>query len=221
MTIQRDWRRKLLWLFAAGSLIVAPLAGCTESQVSRTDDAEAAWVADTEVAKAKATSEFEREVFADDQITPAEYDEAVRLYVECVNRTIPPEFGAVTARKNEFGMYGYDSPPMPEAQQVSWNRAYEQAHEKCRVGTTALIEPLFVDKIMNPLRLSPDEQIVECLKRKDLVPDSYTVENFKADSGVAAGAEAKPGSYDPDKATGLDLSVTSGPVNGCMVTPWA
>lgn len=211
--------RALTWM-APGILFVSLIAGCTDESNSRTPktDAEIAaeWAAEIATAKAKATSEFEREVFADDEITQAEYDEAVNRYVECMNRTLPPNFTPFTASKNQFGMYSFSSPEIPNDQNDAWTAAHDAADTTCAVGTTQLIGPIFVGRIMNPRRQTPNEQFIDCLKRHGFVSDTYTEDNLLAD--MAAAEMEAPGA-DSRHATGIDLK-ESGP-HACFVTPWA
>lgn len=195
------------------------LTACSSSDEEAAEEAAAAWEADIRIAAGKATSEFEVAVFADNKIDAAEYEEAVQRYMACMKEALPEEFAErFTAVKDKYGMYGYNGPPVTAEQQAGWDSAYNEHDPTCRTGTIELIEPLFTGMVMNPMRLSPDEQIVDCLKRYQLVDDSYSVENLKADFGSAQGDDAEPGSFDPSKATGLDLN--SGVAGRCTVTPW-
>lgn len=206
---------------APAVLVACALSACSSDGSGDKDSARIAaeWAAEVSKAKAAATSEFEKAAFADDKITPDEYEEAVQRYVKCMQDTMPAKFAdGVAAVKDEFGIYVYNGPQTSAEESDSGNAAYERADEKCGVGTKALIEPLYVDRIMNPQRQSPDEQMLGCLKRHNVVDNSYTMDNFKADRGIAQGEESNPKDFDPSKATGLDLNAE--PASKCMITPW-
>lgn len=204
------------------------LAACSDSGsgsdssagVKNEEQIAAEWAAEFASARGSVTTDFEREALADDKITPAEYDEAVQRYMACMKQTLPPEFAdGFSASKDEFGMYSYRSPPFSnDEQSARYDQAKDVADEACRLGTIAQIEPLYVRKIMNPNLMTPDQQMIDCLKRHDLVDESYTLGNFLADTAAAFGEDAVPGDYDPGQATGFDLSADE--PSQCMVTPW-
>jgi hypothetical protein len=122
-----------------------------------------------EAARKKATSDFERDVLADLDISRAEYEEAIRRYVRCVEDQgveieAIPQSGYYT-----FGASGRDA------------SVIDQAQTSCRVGTIDLIEPIYVDKLVNPGKQNMDELIAACLVRKGVAPSSYTGKQLKAD----------------------------------------
>jgi hypothetical protein len=206
---------------------LAVLAACTKtsdgSDGSTTKSEEqiaAEWAAEFEAARAAATSDFEREVLADDKITAAEYEEAVQRFVSCMKETLPPEFAdGYQAVRNEYGVYQYNGPRIHESQSAAWEAAHTAAFDACRLGTTAQIEQLYTGMILNPKRMTPDEQILDCLKRHGVVEESYTMDNYRADQVANFGEDAVFGDYDPNQATGLDLDTEE--ATNCMVRPWA
>lgn len=220
--MRSGWGRALIWWIAPGIVLVSLIAGCDDKEQrdagTPKSDAEVAaeWAAEIATAKAKATSDFEREVFADNEITQAEYDEAVTRYVECMSRTLPSEFTPFTATKNQFGMHSFGSPRVPNDRDQAWTTAYGLADGTCAVGTTTLVGPIFVSQVMNPRRQTPDEQFVDCLKRHGFVPDAYTEDNLLAD--MAAAEMDAPGA-NARHATDIDLKEPE--PHACFVTPWA
>jgi len=216
-------------------LVIGALAGCTDTPPSpdeppltseqpvgitvKSDDQIAAeWAAEFAAARAAATSDFEREALADDVITPEEYDEAVQRYVACVNERLPDEFAGYRAVKNQYGFYGYQSPRIHDSRSAAWDAAHRSASETCRKGTVAVIEPLYTGMIVNPRRMTSDEQILDCLKRHGAVDESYTMANYLADLAASFGEEAVLGDYDPGQATGFDLDTDR--TETCRLTPW-
>jgi hypothetical protein len=202
-----------------GVLAVCAIAGCSSDAPAGDDKRIAAeWAAEFSRAKAGAVTDFEKVVFADSKITTEEYDEAIQRYVTCMNGALPPEFaGGFEAVKDEFGVYGYNGPQTTEDQNAAYDTAFNEADDRCGLGTKRLIEPLYSEMIMNPKRQTPEEQVLGCLKRHDLVEDSYTLENYNADF-PASGDAAAPNDFDPSKAT--DLDVESDAVQKCTITPW-
>jgi hypothetical protein len=207
--------------------VVATLVGCTSTSSSGGDEftpkseeqIAAEWAAEFEAARAAATSDFEREVLADDKITPAEYDEAVQRYIACMKETLPPEFAdGYQAVKTQFGTYQYQGPRIHESQNEAWEAAYAAAHDACRTGTTAQIEPIYTEMILNPKRMTPEEQMLDCLKRHGVVDETYTMDNFRADQVANFGEGSVLGDYDPNQATGLDLETEE--ATRCLVMPW-
>jgi hypothetical protein len=99
-----------------------------------------------------------------------------------------------------------------------WERVYGDTIDGCRVGTTAQIEEFYVGLIVNPRRLIPDEQILDCLERHGVVAPSYMMANRRADLVASFGEDAVQEAYDPGQATGFDLDKEQAAT--CRVTPW-
>ncbi|AQP49755.1 hypothetical protein BW733_01820 [Tessaracoccus flavescens] len=58
----------------------------------------------------------------------------------------------------------------------------------CARGTTALIEPLYVDVLMNPDKLDPDEALARCFVAAGLVKAPFGAQDLR-DLMTAAGAD--------------------------------
>lgn len=152
----------LAFLLALGAAGV--LAGCT-SPVSQ-DDSEP-YAAEFEAAVDAATSNFERNVLEDGEITRSEFDEAVHNYLACL-RNIGID---VTAeRQGDYYIYG-----------TTDNDGYEASHDACAVGTTAVIEPLYVSMMSNPENGDLYTLRARCLVKSGAAPEDYTRDEFKAD----------------------------------------
>ena len=225
MTKNSAWGRGVRGAAPLGVLLLALLAGCTSTggapQTTQLSDEQIAklWGADIALAKSHATSEFQIRVFEDNAISAAEYEEAVQLYVQCMQSTLPPDYSNFQATKNEYGLYGYAFGPYPTQETEKANAAQDSADAQCSPGTKDGIEHIYADRITNPKRQNPEERIVDCLKRHDLVPAAYTVQNFVADSGAHAPANLPDGAeVDPTQVTGLDMD--SSDVVSCTLTPW-
>lgn len=199
---------------------ISMITGCSNRDSGVDEKRVAAeWAAEISRAKGAATSDFEKAVFDDDKITPEEYDEAIQRYVACMKEALPAEFsGGFEAVKDEFGVYGYNGPQTTEEGSAAFDAAFTEADKRCGAGTKVLIEPLYSDMIVNPKRLSAEEQTLDCLKRHKVVDDSYTMENYRADFAVADSEGSNPKDSDPGKATGLDIN--SDGAQKCSITPW-
>lgn len=70
------------------------------------------------------------------------------------------------------GVYVYNHSGGPGFDETSW---------ECRVGTTAVIEPLYVGLLQNPEGKAPNVAQVECLQRRGLLPRDYSVTDYQTD----------------------------------------
>lgn len=114
-----------------------------------------------------ATTAFERDVLADRQISRAEYEEAVGRYVDCLE-----SHGARVDVRDQLGYYVYDVSGTEHIAIV------DEHGEECAIGTTVLVEALYVDRMMNPGNIDPLQNIADCLGEKGLVPQSFTREQL-------------------------------------------
>lgn len=167
------------WLQSTSLLAgVFILASCSSSQSSADP-----YRADMISAQAHATSDFERQVFADLKITAAEYDEAVQRYLSCVR-----DHGVDISATKADGYYTFS---------LIAASGTDQAVTDCRSGTIDLIEPLYVDQLRNPRREDPDTIIARCLVRHGAAPNGYDGKQYAND----ARANFANAPYSPDDST--------------------
>lgn len=136
-----------------------------------------------------ATSDFERAVLEDGEITRAEYEEAVERYVSCM-----ADAGVEVGLHEQGGYYTYSAAAAS---------GFDATHDRCAEGTTLLVAGLYVDQLTNPGAEDYDELIVACLIRAGLVDPDYTAEQLTADA--------------TDQTLPLDDS--SAGFHGCMANP--
>lgn len=158
--------------------VVLTSAGCTSSGVPSLS----LWEADIAQAKAAAQSDFERAVFADNQVTQAEYAEAVQRFVQCVNDNGLPGFVAEDPHHTGLFTYAMESPDAASAE--ADNETYGRLADLCSPGTSASIEPLYVNMTSNPTREDESLVRVRCLDRAGLVDADYTAEQYNADESA-------------------------------------
>lgn len=140
-------------------------AGSSSSESSGTNTS--AYTAQFEQARQLATSDFEREVLADDKITRAEYEEAWQRFSSCLEAQ-----GININLVDQGGFYIFGIP-------VDASDAFDQVEAGCAEGTTAIINPLYIELLRNPANENEDELIVACLIESGLADPSFTVEQWE------------------------------------------
>lgn len=149
----------------------------------------------------QATSDFEREVFADGVITDQEYQEARVLQKDCME-----PLGYKVTLNDGPGAMDVDS-LTPEA-----NQALDSTMMACGEGTTALIEGTYVDVLENPGNDDIFQLKVDCLVRNGVFPEGYSRDDFAKGVGfVEAQSVAFDGcmlDYRSYVATAEDLVAT-------------
>lgn len=121
-------------------------------------------------ALSRATSDFEREVLADGNVTRAEYEEAVHRFTGCME-----DSGNHVTLIDQGGYYVYE---------YRQGAGAEEAFERCAEGTTRLIESLYHSLVANPENQDWDEVTLACLKREELAPQGMTLEEYRDAIGV-------------------------------------
>lgn len=157
--------RALSRIVTTGTLaaIVGVLAACTSAPAQV-----APYAAEIEQARAHATSDFERDALSDGDVGATEYEQAVALYVECL-RGKGWQIEAV--RNGAIFTYAVAG----DASGTLW----DENELGCRDGTIALIEPLYVGMVSNPLNEDMLSLIAECLLELGVVPESTGAERTR------------------------------------------
>jgi hypothetical protein len=120
-------------------------------------------------ANSAATSDFERSALRDGDISRAEYEEAVQLYVECVQAE-----GVNIATEDQYGFYVYVTTGGDEATE-------QRAMDGCRAGTIEHIEPLYHALTTDPENRGGSVMVTECLQRKGFLPEDYDPADLPSD----------------------------------------
>lgn len=188
-------RSGMLALF--GLCVSLCLAGCAESVVADPTAPSGERVA---AAYQQASSDFELDVLEDGEITSEEYDDAMDRFVECMD-----EAGVTVSLNDVGGYYTY---------QVSDSGGFEAHQSTCREGTVALIEPIYVDSVINPDALEPSDAIAACLVRHGVVPEGFTGDDFDEVANAPGGLADTSQTAWPD----VDFNPSTNPaVDGCLV----
>ena len=88
--------------------------------------------------------------------------------------------GFDTSSELQFGFYVYqtieeDDPSTPQIEGPDSG----EAMGACSLGNTRLVEALYVERQRNPDHIDYDELVVQCLKRKNLVPPAMSAEQYR------------------------------------------
>lgn len=206
----------LVPLVLALSLASATAAGLqgTPSASPTASGPHAATFAD---ARSRATSDFERQVLADDLITYAEYQEAATRWIACMTdagemastEPDPDVPYAVAYVQHLDTMIGTPGAEATIAVQ-------DQVFTTCAIGTIRLVDAVYRAVLTNPADEDMSTLIVACLQRQGIAPASYGPEAFDADFVQHTGTppfdpgDPRVGScLNNPNQTGLPLQITS------------
>lgn len=118
-------------------------------------------------ARQEATSDFERQVLDDNQITRVEYDEAVQHFVKCFT-----DKGINVKAEDQDGFYRFSTTTDDDAR-------FQQEEGTCAEGTVALIEPLYIQTQQNPNNQDMSQLTADCLVNTGLADPSFDGEKFE------------------------------------------
>lgn len=158
------------------------------SACSGADEASSPYNADISQAREAATSEFERTVLDDGEISDAEFDEARGLLAECIVAR------GYLFQVEEGGGYsvGSDDPrPTDPDAAAAYDEAIDDAHTECGVGSTDVIEPLYLAMNENPSNVDLNEVWASCLVDQGFRDAGYGVEDLVEEMDAEAIAEAE------------------------------
>lgn len=147
-------------VFAVGASIIA---GCAAESPAATTGA---WDDRIEEVHLNATTDFEREILSDGIITRAEYEEINRGLVTCMS-----DAGYQLTLIEQGGYYVYSVPYSDEANATLMH---------CQDAGGAILAGLYVDMLTNPNNIDHDELMLQCLKREGLLPETFTVDEYRA-----------------------------------------
>lgn len=148
-------------------LLAAACAGSSPPESNGSAEPDGAYAADLRRARSGARSDLERAVLEDLVIERFEYEQAIDAYITCMTTS-----GIDVGTNDQGGYYSFVAPGILD----------DDADARCREGTIDLIEPIFVGLVRNPNKQDFAELRTGCLKRRGVVDDSYTVEQFGSDA---------------------------------------
>ena len=153
-------------LLIAATLALLLTAGCAESETVPSGE-------DPRITERRnlVSTEFEREVLADGKINEQEYETSRQLYRSCME-----ERGYSVEFRDDGG--STIGAPGPE----TTTEDFDADDADCETGTTLVIAVLYETIRANPDNVDRMQQVVDCLKRNEIVPEGYT-----KDDVIAAG----------------------------------
>ena len=150
-----------------GLVVVLALAGCGAGGT----ELESPFAAEFAQARNQATTDFERTILEDDEISEAELDEARQRFARCVE-----DLGYLVT----FGEHGMRIEyPGVDASNVAETEAASEKSFECEVGSTSVIEPLYAAVRSNPEGGDYRQNAVECLIRHGVAPASARAEDLE------------------------------------------
>lgn len=189
--------KQILLCVVITAISTSVVTGCSSQNVTSSPYAE-----DFRQANDLATSDFERAILKDGKVSRSEYEEAMQRYVSCIR-----DGGASVTLKEQGGYYVYEVSDGTEH--------YDQISDGCTLGTTVLIEPLYVDVLTNPDKLDPDEALARCYVAAGLAKAPFGAQDLR-DLMTAAGADGSVGT--PIDPAAVELVNTEKSLE-CMENP--
>ncbi len=151
-------------LVCAG-VALAALTACTGAPQP---EFEGPWAAEFEQTYRSATNPFVQQVLRDGVVTDGEYAEMWEKFVACMK-----DAGFTVFGEKPGGAYETDMPPG-----VTPDEAHSAAERCWTITGEAEIGSLYWWVKQNPDREDTDELMVDCLRRAEVLPDGYVVEDY-------------------------------------------
>lgn len=132
------------------------------------------YAAEFEHARSVATSQFEKDVLADDEITSTEFQEAVDRFIACAaDRGIE----VTTIPSGRILSFSVDATP------EELDRYDGSVEPECAAGTRNVLEPLYYMTLLNPEKVPLEQLYAECFLDLGLVEPPFTADQFTQMSG--------------------------------------
>lgn len=126
-----------------------------------------------EQARQRSVTDLQRNVLTDDRITDEEYREVRQSYIDCLSQA------GISATANPNG---YDFALAPTG-------AQEEDERRCSDETIGTVESLYHLIKINPNNEDFNELIVECLRKNQVVEDSFTSKDWQRFVSTFAAAQ--------------------------------
>lgn len=162
------------WMIGIAAVVLLGVAGCSDS-----DEATSPWAEEILLAQGEATSDFERKVFEDLEITKGEYDEAFQLMYDCAEEKGASLGVDVELKTDEQGFHSLLAAHSVEADITT--EQVDEIYNVCELGTTYLIDFIYRGVVTYPDgQPEPDWDVwLQCLKDRGGVPAELTLEQLR------------------------------------------
>lgn len=184
------------------TLLLLSLCSCSTSSTTPSATVDGPYASDIAQAQSQATSDFERQAFADGKISRDEYDQANSIIVRCM-RDLGWDTVAEPDGISGFDHYRTTTQDNPNTSEVEGKEPGPDL-DSC-TAKTGRVTMLYREMTRNPRKLDEDQIVLDCFRRKGLVPASFTVKDLLA-------ARARPG-------TGTVFDSEDPNVSGCIANP--
>ncbi|MCA9833846.1 MAG: hypothetical protein KC435_07880 [Thermomicrobiales bacterium] len=134
------------------------------------------YAAEFEAARAATSNELQLQILSDDQITAEEYEQVVIAFIACMEDhgyTVTLESDPLNPAMPYFVWL------MPSSLTDEEEAIYDDTFDACAHEWKTEVEVLYGSIIANPENKSWDEMYYNCLVQRDVLPSSFTLEEFQ------------------------------------------
>lgn len=182
------------------AVVASMLTGCA---VSSSTDNHGTQDDRIEEARLNASTDFEREILTDGVITRAEYDEINQGLVTCMS-----DAGHILTLVEQGDYHIYS---------IQYSDESEAALMRCQDAGGAVLAGLYVDMVTNPNNIDPDDLMLQCLKREGLLPEAFTVEEYR--TGISRFSTDSDGNVSRVSEWTLPFSDDEPGLDACHINP--
>ncbi|MDR1033294.1 MAG: hypothetical protein LBL41_00755 [Bifidobacteriaceae bacterium] len=167
--------KKLFLTFALVSVLL--LSACSASEPA--DTSANPYAERFAEERSYTNNDMQLEVLSDDKITEAEVKELTKLYTDCLDKAGGIEYSVnelyQVSLTYQVGMMTEDGPVEDEAMES----VAQKKDDECRKATIGWVGVLYGEIAINPQKVSFDEVYATCWVRRGIVPEDFTVEDYR------------------------------------------
>lgn len=175
---------------AGASLILFGVGACS----AQPETSQGPYAAEFEQARQRSATDLQRKILADERITDEEFREVRQGYIDCLSKA------GISATANPNGQYDFALAP---------TGAQEEDERRCSDETIGTVESLYYSMKVNPNNEDFNELIAECLRKNQIVEDSFTSKDWQR--FVSAFAAAQGAATNEDGSVPLNEDIPNLP----------